>query len=146
MVLLIEGGAGGSITLDDTRIDNLPGDLERIQFIDADGKTRVFDLAGWLKANAGTLLSATTTMPLAFDGTGFELTGTVAPAGGLEAVAYAQSGDLFASANLANNIPSDGDDVLYGTANGDTLTRARATTSRWAWRATMPSSAVMATT
>ncbi|WP_231731288.1 putative Ig domain-containing protein [Lampropedia cohaerens] len=121
VVLLIEGGAGGSITLDDTRIDNLPGDLERIQFIDADGKTRVFDLAGWLKANAGTLLSATTTMPLAFDGTGFELTGTVAPAGGLEAVAYAQSGDLFASANLANNIPSDGDDVLYGTANGDTL-------------------------
>jgi VCBS repeat-containing protein len=121
VVLLIDGGAGGSITLDNTRINDLPGDLERIQFIDADGKTRVFDLAGWLQAHAGVLLSATADAPLAFEGTGFELTGTVAPAGGLEAVAYAQSGDLFASANLANNTPTDGDDVLYGTPNGDTL-------------------------
>lgn len=121
VVLLIEGGAGGLITLENTRIDNLPGDLERIQFIDADGKTRVFDLAGWLQANTGALLSATMDAPLAFEGTGFELTGTVAPAGGLEAVAYAQSGDLFVSANLANNTPTDGDDVLYGTADGDTL-------------------------
>ena len=121
VVLLIEGGAGGSITLENTRIDNLPGDLERIQFIDADGKTRVFDLAGWLQANTGALLSATADAPLAFEGTGFELTGTVAPAGGLEAVAYAQSGDLFVSANLANNTPTDGDDVLYGTADSDTL-------------------------
>ncbi|MCC6917548.1 MAG: putative Ig domain-containing protein, partial [Nitrosomonas sp.] len=121
VVLLLDAGAGGSITLDDTRINDLPGDLERIQFIDADGKTRVFDLAGWLQAHAGALLSATTDAPLAFDGTGFELTGAVAPAGDLEAVAYAQSGDLFASANLANNTPTDGDDVLYGTLNGDTL-------------------------
>lgn len=121
MVMLVEGGAGGTITLDNTRINDLPGDLERIQFINADGKTRVFDLAGWLKANAGALLSATAETPLAFNGTGFELTGTVAPAGGLEAVAYAQSGDLFASANLANNTPTNGDDVLYGTPNGDTL-------------------------
>ncbi|MDP2221111.1 MAG: calcium-binding protein [Hydrogenophaga sp.] len=121
VVLLVEGGAGGSITLADTRIANLPGDLERIQFIDADGKTRVFDLAGWLQAHAGALLSATSAMPLVFDGTGFELTGAVAPAGGLEAVAYAHSGDLFASVNLANDAPTDGDDVLYGTPNGDTL-------------------------
>jgi VCBS repeat-containing protein len=121
VVLLIDGGAGGSITLDNTHINDLPGDLERIQFIDADGKTRIFDLAGWLQANAGTLLSATTDAPLAFDGAGFELTGTVAPAGGLEAVAYAQLGDLFASAHLANNTPTDGDDVLYGTPNGDLL-------------------------
>jgi len=121
VVLLLDAGAGGSITLDNTRINDLPGDLERIQFVDADGKTRVFDLAGWLQAHAGALLSATADAPLAFDGTGFELTGTVAPAGGLEAVAYAQSGDLFASANLANNTPTNGDDVLYGTPNGDTL-------------------------
>jgi VCBS repeat-containing protein len=121
VVLLIDGGAGGSIRLDNTRIDDLQGDLERIQFIDAEGKTRVFDLAGWLQAHAGALLSATPEAPLAFDGTSFELTGTVAPAGGLEAVAYAQSGDLFASANLANNAPTNGDDVLYGTPNGDLL-------------------------
>ncbi|MDE2271806.1 MAG: putative Ig domain-containing protein [Xanthomonadaceae bacterium] len=121
VVLLVDAGVGGSITLDNTRIDDLPGDLERIQFIDADGKTRVFDLAGWLQAHAGALLSATADAPLAFDGTGFELTGTAAPSGGLEAVAYAQSGDLFAPANLANNTPTNGDDVLYGTPNGDTL-------------------------
>lgn len=121
VVLLVDAGVGGSITLDNTRINNLPGDLERIQFIDADGRTRVFDLAGWLQANAIALLSATTAIPLAFNGTGFELTGTVVPAGGLEAVAYAQSGDLFASANLTHNTPTNGDDVLYGTPNGDTL-------------------------
>ncbi|MFN3629273.1 MAG: calcium-binding protein, partial [Casimicrobiaceae bacterium] len=121
VMLLIDGGAGGSITLDNTRINDLPGDLERIQFVDADGKTRVFDLAGWLQANAAALTGATADTSLAFDGTGFELTGAVAPAGGLEAVAYAQSGDLFASANLANNTPTDGDDVLYGTVDGDTL-------------------------
>ncbi|WP_237737027.1 putative Ig domain-containing protein [Serratia fonticola] len=121
VVLLVDGGVGGSITLDNTRINNLPGDLEHIQFIDADGKTRLFDLAGWLQTNAGALRSATPSKPLVFDGTGFELTGTVAPAGGLEAIAYAQSGDLFAAANLPHNTPTNGDDVLYGTPNGDTL-------------------------
>ncbi|CAD5377721.1 conserved hypothetical protein [Pseudomonas sp. OF001] len=121
VVLLLDAGAGGSIMLDNTRINDLPGDLERIQFIDADGKTRVFDLAGWLQAHAGALLSATADAPLAFDGAGFELTGTVAPAGGMGAVAYAQSGDLFASANFANNTSTDGDDVLYGTPNVDPL-------------------------
>lgn len=121
VVLLIDGGAGGSITLEGTRIDNLPGDLERIQFINAEGKARIFDLAGWLHVNSAALQGATADAPLAFDGEGFELTGSVAPAGGLEAVAYAQSGDLFASANLANNTPSNGDDVLHGTPNGDTL-------------------------
>jgi VCBS repeat-containing protein len=121
VVLLIDGGTGGAITLDGAHADNLPGDLERIQFIDAEGKARVFDLAGWLQANAAALLSASTETPLAFDGTGFELTGTVAPAGGLETVAYAQAGDLFVSANLANNTPTAGDDVLYGTSTDDTL-------------------------
>lgn len=121
VVLLVDGGTGGEVKLDGVHADDLPGDLERIQFIDAGGKTRVFDLAGWLRANGATLLSATADSPLAFDGTGFELTGTVAPAGGLEAVAYAQSGDLFAAANLANNTPTGGDDVLYGTPSGDTM-------------------------
>lgn len=121
VVLLVEGGAGGAITLDGADADDLPGELERIQFIDAAGKTRVFDLAGWLRASGAALISATTEAPLAFDGAGFELTGTVAPAGGLAAVAYAQAGGLFASANLADIVPTDGDDVLYGTPTGDTL-------------------------
>lgn len=121
VLLQVDGGAGGTITLAETRADNLPGDLERIQFIDADGKTRVFDFAGWLRVSGAALLGATADEPLAFDGMGFELTGAVAPAGGLEAVAYAQTGDPFATANLANNTPTDGDDVLYGTPAGDTL-------------------------
>ncbi|PJA56924.1 MAG: hypothetical protein CO164_10490, partial [Rhodocyclales bacterium CG_4_9_14_3_um_filter_68_10] len=121
VVLLVDAGAGGAITLDGVRADNLPGDLERVQFIDADGKTRAFDLAGWLRANSAALMAATMDAPLAFDGAGFELTGSVAPAGGLEAVAYAQAGDLFAMPSLAGNTPTDGDDALYGTPNGDTL-------------------------
>jgi VCBS repeat-containing protein len=121
VVLLVDAGAGGSITLDLTTVDALPGDLERIQFVASDGRTRVFDFARWLQANAGALLSATTAAPLTFDGTGFELTGTVAPAGGLESVAYAQSGDLFASASIVNGTPTAGDDMLYGTADGDML-------------------------
>jgi Ca2+-binding RTX toxin-like protein len=119
--LLINGGTGGRITLEGTHFDNLPGDLERIQFIDSAGKARVFDWAGWLRTNAVTLLSATVDAPLAFDSAGFELTGKVAPAGGMEAVAYAQSGSLFDQAHLADNTPTDSDDVLYGTADGDTL-------------------------
>ncbi|MFZ5659601.1 MAG: putative Ig domain-containing protein [Pseudomonadota bacterium] len=121
VILQVDGGAGGKIMLDSFRIDDLPGDLERIQFVDADGKTRMFDLAGWLRANGAALLSATAEAPLAFDGTGFELTGTVAPAGGLETVAYAQTGDLFATAAIANNTPTDGDDMLYGTRTADAL-------------------------
>ncbi len=121
VTLLIDGGAGGLITLDGAHVDNLPGDLEHIQFIAADGRVHIFDLAGWLQANTAALLSATTEIPLVFDGADFELTSTVAPAGGLEVVAYAQSGDLFASANLANNTPTDGNDVLYGTNADDSL-------------------------
>ncbi|WP_309269906.1 calcium-binding protein [Azonexus sp.] len=119
VVLTIDGGAGGSITLSDATADNLRGDLERLQFIDADGKARLFDFTGWLEANRLTLLGSTA--PLAFDGAGFELTGTVAPVGGLEAVAYAQTGDLFGTAHLANNTPTDGDDVIYGTPEGDLI-------------------------
>ncbi|HND28283.1 MAG TPA: calcium-binding protein, partial [Pseudomonadales bacterium] len=121
VVLRLEGGSGGTITLSATHMDDLGGDLERIQFVDADGKTRVFDLAGWLRAHGSQLLSATEEAPLAFDGSGFELTGMAAPAGGLEAVAYAQRGDLFATAHLAANAPTSGDDLLYGTSAADML-------------------------
>ena len=120
VMLLVDGGAGGTITLTETLENNLPGDLERVQFIDANGKTRVFDLAGWLRANSTVLLSSTVDAPLAFVGLA-ELTGSVAPAGGVEAVAYAQLGDLFSQAILDHNTPTEGDDVLYGTRNGDIL-------------------------
>jgi len=121
VLLRVDDGAGGSITLASTAQDSLSGDLERIQFIDASGNVRVFDLSAWLRANTSALQSATMASPVVFDGVGFELTGNVTPAGGLEAIAYAQSGDLFAEAYLATNTPSHGHDVLYGTPDADGL-------------------------
>ena len=121
VVLVIDNGLGGSITLDNTFEIGQSNDPERIQFIDGDGATRVFDFAGWLQDNGPSLLSATEAAPLVFDGNGFEISGSVAPAGGLEAIAYAQSADLFAAANLTNNTPTEGNDVLYGTSEDDTL-------------------------
>ena len=121
LVLSLDGGASGTITLDDVRADNLPGSLERLQFIDAEGKARLFDFSGWVRAHAAALIAASPGAPLAFAGEAFERTGQAAPAGGLEAVAYAQTGGLFAAANLAANTPTDGDDVLYGTPGADTL-------------------------
>lgn len=121
VILLLDAGKGGMITLDGAHVDSLPGNLERIQFIGADGWARIFDFAGWLRTHAASLPSATVQNPLAFDGTGFELTGTVAPAGGAEAIAFSQHGDLFAQADILNGTTSHGDVLLYGTSAGDTL-------------------------
>lgn len=120
-VLHIDAAAGGTLTLLDCTANDPAGGLERIQFINGQGRARIFDLAGWLRANTAALATATAESPLAFDGTGFELDGKAIPAGGLEAVAYAQTGDLSATAHLANNSASDGDDVLYGTPGNDAL-------------------------
>ncbi|WP_200384611.1 putative Ig domain-containing protein [Rhodocyclus tenuis] len=121
VVVLIDAGEGGSITLENTYFDSLPGSLERVQFVDPAGRARVFDFAGWLQANASALLSTANATPLPFDGAKFELTGSVAPAGGLEAIAYAQTGNILASTSLANALPTDGDDLLYGTPGNDSL-------------------------
>ncbi len=121
LVVLVDGGAGGSVTLEASSLDFLAGDLERLQFVDAEGNARVFDLTGWLRSRVTTLVSATLEDPLSFDGGGFELTGTVAPSGGLQTIAYAQSGDLFGTAVVAGSTLSDGDDKLYGTSDADVL-------------------------
>lgn len=121
LLLKIDGGQGGSITLDSAGYDTTEGVVERLQFIDATARIRTFDLQAWVRANAAALMASMPSSPIAFSGQGFELTGLVVPAGGLEAIAYAQSGDLFAQAQLPNNAPTDADDVLYGTANSDVL-------------------------
>ncbi|PTD96445.1 calcium-binding protein [Pseudothauera lacus] len=121
LVLVVDGGLGGSIVLEGSTLVDLSGDLERVQFIDAEGRARIFDLAAWANAQGAELRAASATAPLAFVATDFELTGTVAPAGGLEAVAYAQSGDMFGGAALAHNTPTAGDDVIYGTAGVDAI-------------------------
>ncbi|MFN4264433.1 MAG: putative Ig domain-containing protein [Aquabacterium sp.] len=120
IVLHVQGGAGGSISIDSSS-EELPGDLERLQFIAADGSTRTFDFSGWLLANKATLLANSNGSVIAFDGGSHELTGTVAPVGGTEAIAYAQVGDLFATPSLSSNTPSPGDDVIYGTSGVDVL-------------------------
>jgi Ca2+-binding RTX toxin-like protein len=121
IMLLVDGGVGGSITLGGTKADNLPGDLEQVQLIDAEGKTRLFDLAAWLGSNRAALLSATAEAPVHFSGMAFEKTGTLAPVGGQLAVAYAQTGNLFGTPNLVYNTPTDGNDVLYVTAGEEIL-------------------------
>ncbi|WP_339379875.1 calcium-binding protein, partial [Azoarcus taiwanensis] len=121
LVLTIDGGEGGSVTLAGVTLAALPGDLERIQFIDDDGRVRVFDFSAWVGTHAVALNGASAIAPLAFVGVGFELTGTVAPAGGLEAAAYAQSGNMFGEATLAHNAPTDGDDVIFGTPGADVI-------------------------
>ncbi len=121
LLLLVDAGKGGMITLEGTQIDRLPGNLERIQFIGADGSAQIFDFAGWLRTHAASLPSATVQNRRAFDATEFELTGTVAPAGGAEAVAYAQYGDLLAQADIRNGTTSDNGGLLYGTYASDTL-------------------------
>ncbi len=118
--LTVDGGKGGTITLEGIHLDNLPGDLERIQLVDGAGAVRTFDLAGWLRTNTPRLMLATPMAPLSFDAS-FELTGAVAPAGDLEAIAYAQHGDMFVAPDLANNTPTDGDDVIYGTEHADVI-------------------------
>ncbi|WP_332752374.1 calcium-binding protein [Hydrogenophaga sp.] len=122
LVVLVNGGAGGSVTLNKFEyFSPEPTFVERLQFIDAAGSTRVFDFSAWLEQHRTQLLATSETAPLAFDGTGFELTGRVAPAGGLEAVAYAQTGNLFAAAHLTNNEASAENDVLYGTTSADSI-------------------------
>jgi len=118
--LHVDGGKGGVIVLEGAHLDSLPGDLERIQIVDNAGRAQVFDLAGWITANTAQLMLATQRSPLSFDAS-FELTGTVAPAGGLEAIAYAQHGDMFTAPELSNNTPTDDNDVIYGTEHTDII-------------------------
>ncbi|MBT9464373.1 calcium-binding protein [Hydrogenophaga sp.] len=122
LVVLVDGGESGSITISDFEyFSEKPSFVERLQFIDAAGSARVFDFSGWLDQHGPHLLAATAAAPLPFNGTGFEMTGWIAPAGGLEAVAYAQTGDLFVNATLVNNHASDLSDVLYGTAAAESI-------------------------
>ncbi|MDO8311647.1 MAG: calcium-binding protein, partial [Sideroxyarcus sp.] len=124
LVLRVDGGAGGTINLRSVAQSNYAGVVERLQFIDGSGNVQVFDFAAWLRSNSAALAAATSAAPLAFTGGGFELTGLIAPVGGLEAVAYAQTSDLFATATLANNSATAGNDVLYGTAGDDVIDAA----------------------
>ncbi|WP_195892555.1 putative Ig domain-containing protein [Geotalea daltonii] len=95
--------------------------IARVQFIDAGGSNRIFDLAGLIEAHKDELVAAATTPVSLFgaDADTFELTGTVDAAGWQYAVAYAQTGDLFAEPNYLYG--SWGNDTITGRAGDDTL-------------------------
>ena len=124
LVLQIDGGT------DQVKIwyfEALGGDitdepLGRIQFIDANGDARIFDLLGIAQALRDDLEAADADNPVALftDATAqFELTGTVDIAGGDNAIAYAQTGDLFAVPQYITG--TTGDDELEGTISNDTI-------------------------
>lgn len=96
--------------------------VSRIQFVDANGSARIFDLIAIVDAHKADLLAAGTATPIALfgdDTTSFELTGAVEMAGGDYAVAYAQTGDLFATPRYLQG--SWGDDTMLGRAGDDTI-------------------------
>lgn len=128
LVLLVDGGAGGSVTCPwyepETLNEYSMLPVHYVQFVDADGKTRVYDLAGMVRGSAGTLAGSDETRPVALFGNAeaFDITNRVLPAGGDPAVSYAQNGDLFGTARYAGlNAVTDGDDMLFGTSGADSL-------------------------
>jgi Ca2+-binding RTX toxin-like protein len=74
--------------------------ISKIQFIDADGQARVFDLAAIVHDVFSDPSVEQLDVPLFADGA-HELTGTEPLSGGDSAVRYALTGDLFAPLNLA---------------------------------------------
>ncbi|MBU1052976.1 MAG: putative Ig domain-containing protein [Proteobacteria bacterium] len=106
---------------------NLPPDessISRVQFIDANGNARIFDLTGIIESLKNDLIQAYDNdedpIPLFTEATNvFEITGTVDMAGGDYAVAYAQTGDLFAQPETY--IMGDSDDIINARAGDDTI-------------------------
>ncbi len=130
-VVLSINGSEDSITVSwfDARYNYLEyGALERVQFIDGNGNSRIFDLTGIVRSLKGELIAANAGNPVPlFTGAtaGFELTGTVAPAGGDYAIDYARTGILFTGGssnggNNAGNNPSS-PAMLVGGSGNDTL-------------------------
>ena len=127
LVLRLNEGADDSLTIN----SGLPvagGDaaslpVQRLQFINADGHARIFDLAGALADQSSRLETSDAQNPVQLlAGAGREITGRVTVDGGDYAVAYAQTGNLFGTAYYATpTAPSVGNDLLTGTPAGDVI-------------------------
>lgn len=121
-LILVDGGAGGSVQVSPLDLnDPANSDTLRLQFISATGEARIHDFSAWIRHNQNALQASSAASAMAFDGAGVEITGTVAMAGGLAAVAHAQTGDLFGTATLERALPSDQDDWIHGTDDADTI-------------------------
>jgi trimeric autotransporter adhesin len=124
LMLTIQGASDaiGLHYVDGTTGEILENPVSRVQFIDTRGTVRVFDLYGIVQTLRSELFSANeiNPIPLFTAATqGYELAGTVPGAGGDEAIAYAQSGDVFA---LPTSIcGTTGDDVIHGGTTNDTI-------------------------
>jgi len=106
--------------------------VANVQFVDAEGNVRVFDLAALVADNQAALFGATSDTPVALFGLGSgEVTGTVAPAGGEYATSYATTGNMFdgstppagnqapvASAPLASQTFQEGDNISLTLPDG----------------------------
>ncbi|MDM7943902.1 MAG: calcium-binding protein [Hydrogenophaga sp.] len=121
-LILVDGGAGGSVQVRPFDVDNPnPTTSLRLQFVSATGEARVFDFSAWVRQHQTALLATSTASALAFDGSGVEITGAAALAGGLAAVAHAQTGDLFGAATLVRALPGDLSDWIHGTDDADVI-------------------------
>jgi len=96
--------------------------IQRVQFIDAGGAVRVFDLEAIVTSLKESLRASSESSPVSLftEATaGLEITGSVDAAGGDYAVAYAQTGDLFA---VPTYIPGGWEDeTITGRAGDDTI-------------------------
>ncbi|HXV07901.1 MAG TPA: putative Ig domain-containing protein [Burkholderiales bacterium] len=103
--------------------------VPRVQFIDASGEARVYDLTALVTSNQTQLLGATVDSPVflfgGIDGSQYDLTGTVPVAGGDYATRYAITGDMFNDPPAGNQAPQVGTTIADVSAvEGQPLTIA----------------------
>jgi len=126
LVLQVDGGAAGSVRA--AWYDPAAGYTEngtlllaRVQFVDADGNARIFDLQALVRGMDAQIRAGSPLYAAALFATAgaYELTGHTAPTGGDLAVAYAQTGNLFGTPYYAGgNGATAGDDVIAAVNGG----------------------------
>lgn len=123
-LILVDGGAGGSVQVRPIDLDdptNTNTDSLRLQFISATGEARVHDFTAWVQQNQNALQATSPASAIAFDGAGVDISSRTPMAGGLAAVAHAQTGDLLGTAILVRALPSELDDWIHGTDDADAI-------------------------
>lgn len=121
-LILLDRGVGGSVQVRPLDLnDPATSDRLRLQFISATGEARLYDFSAWVLHNQNALQATSATSALAFVGTEVDISSSTPMAGGLAAVAHAQTGDLFGTATLDRAMPSDQDDWIHGTDDADAI-------------------------
>lgn len=119
-LVLVDGGVGGSVQVRPIDLNNpANSNTLRLQFISDTGEARVYDFSAWVLQNQNALRATSVTSTLAFEGAEVDISSNTPMAGGLAAVAHAQTGDLFGAATLVRALPSELDDWIHGTDDDD---------------------------